>query len=289
MTDTSIGLPAKRAHQLLPFIKEDPFVNLKRFGDFPKLVSVPVLNQYAFIKQHVEQWIEAHPEEKGWREVARKVAGCFVYISYDEWKKQLKNACVKFLADHANDHYTFVISKDSAAKSEPWVALHALEWLEPKAIISCSQLEEYYKDHPEHYMLFLDDAAYTGSSLETVICDADAPDDKTCVLLPCVTENARDVLQEYGEVYYGQKIYTLEDSYENESIIKRLETDAFIGLDVIDVGSYCLTIFQHKIPDTISSFPEFFEDGCGLLPKIALHKPLVMYADMPPPYKMRGE
>jgi hypothetical protein len=278
---------AKRVAKMEPFNPDNPFVNFP--DDFQKIITPPFQAQYALIPERVEEWIFAHQEGR-YRDLARKVAGCFRRITYDEFKEQLKNVCQQFQEVRRDFPFVIVLDEQTQFKSEPWVVLHALKWLEPDAIIPIDLMDLYYqKEHGEVEFVFLDDGAFTGiSALSHLNKRFLTPSENIFACLPFCTERAKNALDPaVSSVLCGERILCFDEQFSHEELSAIIESCS-LGAKTSYLNMRSLAFFQHHLVDDVSGFPKLYTEGRGIN-GVSIGKPLIQWHHLKPPYKGREE
>jgi hypothetical protein len=267
--------------EFIPFCREAPFANFGK--DYPVEIVEPLPNQYALDVEKVKFWVEFHQDPEC-REVAKKVAQCFKRITYGEWINALQKVCYQFLEQISASPYALVMRSDAQNKSEPWVALHALRWLEPQAIIPTEGVERFCQSHTQMTLLYLDDAAYTGNSLaDTLLFGVISEGVNIYIGIPYCTRQAFDLLSLEGIVIKGELLDTLEDLLDEKSLDYLTYSGPYYPQTPAG-GEFCLSYLQHKIPDEVSGWPDVLKKGRGLRGCFT-GLALVEGSEVPPPYK----
>jgi hypothetical protein len=278
--------PFKKNKDYERFSLDRPFINFRKENLFPSEIQRPDPHQYALDPDRVDEWVAAHSEGE-WREIAQKVAKNFHYISYDSWCASLKDVCRRF-KEQCEKPFVLALPESSYHKSEPWVVLHALQYLEnkPDYIIPSEKAEIFCLSRKEVSLFYLDDAAFTGQSLDEVLSRKRSVS-KLWVFIgaPVYTAKAEAVLSEYGTLLGGQKVPSMGKLFCGKTIAFLREQCACRSKeDRLFIEDLVLTFLQHKVGDEISGFPEVINYGLFLEGE-ETGDVLINVEELTPPYK----
>jgi hypothetical protein len=234
------------------------------------------LRESAF-RERIEKWIEAHNSKDV--QVARRLANQIRYISVNEMFSELRTASA-WVSGVMGDNNLFSIS--SPSKSNGWLTKSAISMIQQrrKIIYRGDFLSERDSSPNDEYnVCIFDDAMYSGQQVCHNIGMAverakrnDLLPIRILVAIPFATKAALNRLLELKrdlcdsvsiEVYPGIKYL---DSAADLAINAAADNKISRGDSEERVGtgwnhSMSLTIFDHKVPDSVS-FPLALRLGC---------------------------
>lgn len=220
-------------------------------------------------KEQKDQWVkEAKP---GCGDLAKKLAIHLVfYRSHKQFKGRLFAVITQFnnylhSLPEADREYVLIVPELDRMASNHWVSGLALPFFakKPISILYPGEIASFKKNHPElKFLVFLDDALYSGRQLEGLVLNGRHSDLKNILVLPFYSKRV-DWLQRNGVIcFLGERMLTPEDL---ECRSQRVQRPFWINQDsnqlnykVAASWSYASnkigTYFFHKVADSASTF-----------------------------------
>jgi hypothetical protein len=282
-------MPKLKTHPLIPYLERPdlPFVNFDPSKDFPEKAepNPPKKKQNALVGRQVEAWKKMH---KGrYFDLACRVADIMTYISYKEWCCALQSTCSEFERRVDGRKYVIVVDDllniSCGTKSAPWVVQHALKFLnnKPTHIVPSSRVSEVERDAA---VWLLDDAAYSGMQIcqnLQLLIEMGVYPKNIYVGVPFLTDVAKQkVTNKSVNLLKAKRLETLTDFFTPDEI-KLIVIKPNPGITA--------TVFQHKIPDPLSSLrPNFIGFPLACIPLyLADFIPVTRNFLEPSPYKVK--
>ena len=169
-------------------------------------------------------WVEAHrvfgPE---FYELAQFIAENIVIKTQEEFEAYLLSALNTFLGTLFENQNYFIVVTEGTNKSQYWVSRIITEIASKKAPISTlvepseEEFEQHLEEHPEAVPLFLDDAAYTGQSIEegirSYIPESYRLNDEINIILAATTKYAKETLERNRnfKVFFGLMMPSIDE------------------------------------------------------------------------------
>lgn len=265
----------------------------------------PPKSDGAMVPEKTKAWVNLHPDPY-YQALAQKIIDHTQYVSYDDFREQLKlstlgfNEALATLPEKARN-YVLVLPEETN-KSNPWVFSHAIDYLVrlPSGVIRINELNQYLKQHrgPKPNLLFVDDASYSGTQMKQEMVDVAydmaaslaKPVNLYCII-PFMTAHSRQTIARHADVYIAPSkhmptirelnIFTSEEKKTLRSHnINSADPDTKRHLNWPELT---MTYFQHKIADYKSTLCAILSTGRSIH-DMNIRKPFI--APIAPPYKL---
>jgi ankyrin repeat protein len=238
-----------------------------------KISSIPSKPMFTnqISKEHAEHWIRSHPARL--QPLALKLIDNITHVSFADFQTQLATCAqsLKLPKDY------ILVLPETEDKSNPWVFSYAMANLShlPTKILWPSEIPEYIQeqDQTRYDLLFVDDAAFSGTQTKIELVDAATQcfDKDTEVnvhyLIPYMTKRAHELLQRHHDAQFGlfKSIQGINKKFTDDE--KRILQENNVNSTDEDVRHHLnwpeltLTYFEHKIADWKSAFPGIMREG----------------------------
>lgn len=216
-------------------------------------------------REKMAKWVDAHkPKDK---QIAQKIADNLRYVSFDEFYQALINCANRLNAEYEKnnikgDEVIIAVPFSTQPKSNGWVTSLLLRHLnfKPKKIIeglATNLIRQYLANNKDiKRILVADDASYSGVDLSLIINNmkASAPNQQIDLVVPFVTNKAKEKLVPFCQVWSEQNMPTLDEMPFTEDEKYYLDFQNISGYQSsnIKIDRLTLTYFAHKMADSYS-------------------------------------
>jgi hypothetical protein len=232
---------------------------------------MPVNKRYPVDKVAVEEWIGdlanflSGEEREAVLDFALVFQQNMQYISFDTFYRELRKCAMKLRKMCiAQGREILLLVPEQTSKSNFWVALMIwpiIRQFVTQVVVDFDMVDWSKVQSKDSYLVYVDDASFTGSQASESIWFQNFPDDKRaqlCFIIPFVSELARkrildeiiDERFEYALFIHSEiELKPLSAFFTEEKIQKIQEYPGFVNLR----PGQCMAYFDHKMPDQVST------------------------------------
>lgn len=230
--------------------------------------DIIIPNNHKINKNKLKLWLDN--SDKNIQNIALEFITKTEHITYDKFKRIIKNSVKELLENIKGNTLQFYLSSDDVSykyKSGYWVIKHILKYIDTDKY-KISIITDKNKLDTSNKIIIADDASYSGSQISNFIEELEGLNIDIFIFIPFISNTAIDVINNAfienninGDIYFLKKtLFSIKPLYEvmDEKKIKALFS--FYKKDGMNIREYPI-YFDHKVADSYSSFPLIYTYG----------------------------